>query len=102
MPKRADELGITCGECGQPAEWFDYGRARKDHRAGFVCDSHPALGRREKLLTASSAGVESAGGAPPGSRREVDHFTLPPTALASRGPLRLGRRCGMDARRREE
>jgi hypothetical protein len=50
MPHTAADLGIDCAVCHAPAIWFDYGRAKDDHRAGFVCDSHPAVGRREKLL----------------------------------------------------
>jgi hypothetical protein len=49
-PKTAAELGITCALCGGPAQWFDHGRGRKDHRAGFVCSAEPPIGQREKLL----------------------------------------------------
>ena len=50
MPKTAAELGIRCAECGGPAEWFDYGRARRDHMAGFICTKHPRSAQSEKLL----------------------------------------------------
>jgi hypothetical protein len=57
MPKTAAELGFDCAICHAPAVWFDYGRARKDHRAGLVCDDHPAIGNREKLLVKSEQGI---------------------------------------------
>jgi hypothetical protein len=53
MPHTAAELGLDCSICHAPAVWFDHGRARRDHRAGFVCDAEPQMGQREKLLVKS-------------------------------------------------
>jgi hypothetical protein len=50
MPKSAAELGISCAECGAPAEWFDYERGERDHRRGFICGAHARSANSEKLL----------------------------------------------------
>jgi ribosomal protein L32 len=60
MPKTAAEQGIDCAICHAPAIWFDYGRAQRDHRAGFVCDDHPAIGQREKLLVKDQSSEQAA------------------------------------------
>lgn len=56
MPHTAAELGIDCAVCHAPAVWFDYGRAKPDHRAGFVCDAEPPMGQRERLLVKDQGG----------------------------------------------
>jgi len=53
-PLTAAELGITCYECGAPAEWYDYARGRKHHRRGFICGLHERDSRSEKLLVRAS------------------------------------------------
>lgn len=60
MPHTAAELGIVCAECGAPAEWFDYDRAREDHRRGFICNDHPRGPGAEKLLVKKLAAIETA------------------------------------------
>jgi hypothetical protein len=59
MPHTAAELGIDCAICHAPAVWFDYGRARSDQRAGFVCDDHEKLGQCEKLLVRDQPGAQA-------------------------------------------
>jgi hypothetical protein len=54
MPHTAAELGITCAECGAPAEWFDYDRAGSDHKRGFICSAHTRSSHSEKLLTSAA------------------------------------------------
>jgi hypothetical protein len=60
MPHTAAELKIDCAVCHAPAVWFDYGRAKRDHRAGFVCDAEPQMGQRGKLLVKESEGERAA------------------------------------------
>jgi hypothetical protein len=59
MPRTVAELGLDCAICHAPAVWFDFGRARQDHRAGLVCDDHPSVGHREKLLVNDQPGAQT-------------------------------------------
>lgn len=60
MPHTAAELKITCAECGAPAEWFDYQRARQDHRRGFVCAKESRSAHAEMLLVREQPSAQSA------------------------------------------
>jgi hypothetical protein len=60
MPKRADELNITCAECGGEAAYFDEARvsralyatekARDEHMRGFICENEPRSAKAQRLL----------------------------------------------------
>jgi len=50
QPHTAAELGIVCAECGQPAEWFDHERGKRDHLKGFICSKESRSAGSDKLL----------------------------------------------------
>lgn len=63
-PHTAAELGITCAECGSPAEYFDEMRvsralyatekAREEHLRGFICEREPRSPKAVKLAVGQS------------------------------------------------
>ena len=61
LPKTAEELNVTCAECGELAEWFDSARvsaalyatekATAEHMKGFICSREPRSPQAQKLLS---------------------------------------------------